>query len=180
MAKNYIAQVITPRVSSEHIAKVAVPTTGLVPGQLVIADTLENTITGNIEVYSAGAISTEKLGSTAVAMVLNDGFETLDDGRRPAGQPNYFQYTYGNGEETAPVVFLDKHLMFNIGAECIDGGSATVGQYLYATNGSTQFTAGAAIPTGTVTGLKVLATYNTPIGGQFGGGFATSYICVAV
>lgn len=180
MAKNYIAQVITPRVASEHIAKVSVPVAGLIPGQLVVADTLDNTIAGNIEVYTAGAITTEKLGSNAVAMVLNDGFETLDDGRRPAGQPNYFQYTYGNGEETAPIVFLDRHLVFNIGADCIVSGSATVGQFLYATNGSTQYTAGASIPDGTATGLKVLATYNTPIGGQFGGGFATSYICVAV
>lgn len=175
---NYIAQCITPKVASEHIAKVTAPVGGLVPGQLVVADTLDNTIAGNIEVYTASAISAQNLGSEMVAVVLNDGFETLADGRRPAGQPNYYQYTFKAGE-TAPVMFLDRHLVFNIGADCIVGGTATVGQFLYATAASTQFTAGSAIPEGTATGLKVLAEYQTPIGGQFGGGFAKSYICVA-
>ena len=175
---NYIAQCITPKVASEHIAKVTAPVGGLVPGQLVVADTLDNTIAGNIEVYTASAISAQNLGSEMVAVVLNDGFETLADGRRPAGQPNYYQYTFQAGE-TAPIMFLDRHLVFNIGADCIVGGTATVGQFLYATADSTQFTAGSAIPEGTATGLKVLAEYQTPIGGQFGGGFAKSYICVA-
>lgn len=175
---NYICQTITPRVSSRFIGKIIVPQGGLIPGSIVIADTLENSIPGNYEVFTATTPSTAKITSNSFAVVMNDGFETMADGRRPAGQPNYYQYTFKAGE-TAPVMFLDRHLVFNIGADCIVGGTATVGQFLYATAASTQFTAGSAIPEGTATGLKVLAEYQTPIGGQFGGGFAKSYICVA-
>lgn len=176
---NYIGQCITPKVASEHISKVTVPAGGLYAGQVVVADTLDNTIAGNYEVYVATQPAVGNLGSEMVALVVNDGFETLDDGRRPAGQPNYFQYQYKQGD-TATVVFLDKHLVFNISADSItDGGNVEVGQFLYPVAGSNNLTAGAAIPEGTATGLKVVAKYNTPIGGLYGGGFATSYICVA-
>jgi len=175
---NYIGQVITPKVASEHIAKVTVPSGGLYAGQVVIADTLDNTIAGNIEVFTAQQPATAKLGSAMVALVVNDGFETLSDGRRPEGQPNYYQYTYAEGE-TAPVVFLDRHLVFNIGADSITGGTATVGQFLYPVDGSNNLTAGGSVPAGTTCALKVVAVYNTPVGGNFGGGFATSYICIA-
>lgn len=178
---NYIAQCVTPRVCSEHIAKITVPAGGLHAGQVVIADTLDNTISGNIEVYTATKPVTAKLGSEFVAIVVNDGFETLSDGRRPAGQPNYYQYTFAEGD-TAPIIFLDRHLTFNIGADSLDAttkANAAVGKFLYATNNSNDLTVGDAIPDGTATGLKIVAKYNTPIGGNFGGGFATSYICVA-
>lgn len=178
---NYISQCITPRVSSDHISKVTVPTGGLRAGQVVIADTLDNTIAGNYEVYTATQPATANLGSNFVAIVVNDGFETLEDGRRPAGQPNYYQYSFKAGE-TAPVIFLDRHLVFNIGADALDSGTAStaaVGKFLYPVNGSNNLTVGDSIPAGTACGLKIIATYNTPIGGQYGGGFATSYICVA-
>lgn len=177
--KNYIGQCITPKVSPEHIAKVVVPEGGLHAGQVVIVDTLDNTIAGNIEVYTATQPTTEKLGGNFVAMVVNDGFETLEDGRRPAGDPNYYHYEYKAGD-VATVVFLERHLTFNVGADSItNGADITVGQFLYPVNASNDLTSGASLPAGTAMGLKVIAKYNTPIGGQFGGQFATSYICVA-
>lgn len=176
---NYISQVMTPKLSAEHIAKVSVPVNGLIPGQVVVADTFDATITGNHEVFVAGAVTAENLNSKHFAIVLNDGFETLEDGRRPAGQPNYYQYTFTRENEVAPIVFLDRHIEFNIGSSSIVGGKANVGQYLYPTAGSTQLTAGDSIPSGTGCALKVMATYNTPIGGMFGGGFEPSYVCIA-
>ena len=176
---NYIGQCITPRVSSDHISKVTVPAGGLHAGQVVIADTLDNTISGNYEVYQATQPAEGNLSSNMVGLVINDGVETLADGRKPAGQPNYFQYTHKEGD-TATIVFLDRHLVFNISADAITNGNAVeVGQFLYPVAGSNKLTAGAAIPGGTATGLKVIAKYNTPIGGMYGGGFAASYICVA-
>ena len=47
---NYIGQCITPRVSSDHIAKVKVPVGGLNAGEVVVCDTLDNTISRNLEV----------------------------------------------------------------------------------------------------------------------------------
>lgn len=178
---NYIAQCITPRVSSDHIAKVTVPAGGLKAGQVVIADTLDAAIAGNIEVFTATQPAGGNLGSKFVGIVINDGLETLADGRRPDGQPNYYSYEYKEGE-TAPVIYLDTHLVFIIGKDSLDAdtaNNAAVGQYLYPTAGSNDLTVGAAIPEGTTMGLKVVALYNTPIGGQFGGQFASSFVCIA-
>lgn len=178
---NYIGQCITPKVATDHISKVTVPAGGLYAGQVVVADTLDNTIAGNIEVFTATKPATANLGSEFVAIVVNDGFETLSDGRRPAGQPNYYQYTFVEGD-TATIIYLDRHLKFNIGYDSIDPATvanAKVGKFLYPVNGSNNLTVGDSIPAGTASGLKILATYNTPVGGQFGGGFATSFICVA-
>jgi hypothetical protein len=178
---NYIAQCVTPRLSSEHIAKITVPAGGLHAGQVVVADTLDNAITGNIEVFSATQPAAGNLKSKFVGIVINDGFETLSDGRRPDGQPNYYGYEYNAGD-TAPVVYLDSHLVFVVGKDSLDSATASnaaVGKYLYAVAGSNNLTVGDEIPDGTTTGLKVVALYNTPIGGQFGGGFASSFVCIA-
>lgn len=184
MAKNYISQVITPKVASEHITKVTVPTGGLIPGQVVIAETLDNTIAYNHEVYTATQPETAKLGSNMVAIIVNDGFETLEDGRRPAGQPNYYGYTFKVGE-TATAIFLDRHLVFTIGKDCLDSetaSNAAVGKFLYPVNGSNNLTVGDSIPTGTAMGLKIIATKDIPVGGNIDAsntGFATAYVCVA-
>jgi len=180
--ENYICQCITPRLSSDHIAKVVAPEGGLTAGQVVIVDTLDNTIVGNIEVFNATKPTTTEEGdnfsvSAKLALVINDGFETMDDGRRPAGQPNYYTegYHYKEGE-VAPVVFLDSHLVFNISEDVL--GAATVGQFVYAQANSYDLAVSSTNPEHRCF-LKVVAIYNTPVGGNFGGGFAKSYICVA-
>lgn len=101
----------------------------------------------------------------------------MDDGRRPAGQPNYYTegYFYKEGE-VAPVVFLDSHLVFNISEDVL--GTATVGQFVYAQANSYDLAVSSTAPEQACF-LKVVAIYNTPVGGNFGGGFAKSYICVA-
>lgn len=178
---NYVSQCVTPVVGSRHIAKVQVPAGGLKPGQVVIADTLASGITGNYEVYAATQPTTAALGSKAVAIVINDGFETMNDGRRPAGQPNYYQYTFKSGD-VAPVVFLDSHLTFIISQDALDAttkASAEVGKFLYPTNASNDLTVGSSIPEGTAAGLKIVAVYQTPVGTAIGGGFTLSYVCVA-
>lgn len=178
---NYIAQCITPRVSSEHIAKVTVPEGGLKAGQVVVVDAIDSTIVGNYEVFSAGKPASATLKDKVMAIVINDGFETLADGRRPEGSPNYFGYEYKAGD-VAPVIFLDSHLTFIIGKDSLDSktrDTAAVGQFLYPVADSNDLTVGSAIPEGTAMGLKVVALYNMPLGGMFGGQFAPSFVCVA-
>ena len=180
--KNYICQVINPRVSSRFIGKIKVPAGGLTAGSIVIADTLDNTITGNYEVFSATTPATANLKSDFLAVVLNDGFETLSDGRRPAGQPNYYSYTFEE-DDIAPIMYLEKHLVFNIGADAIAENTknlAIVGNYLIPVNGSTVLNASASIPSTNSKALQILSVYNTPVGGNYGGGFALSYICTPV
>lgn len=176
--ENYICQCITPKLSSDHIAKVIAPEGGLFAGELYVVDTLDNTIAGNIEVFTATEPATAYLGSKMFALVVNDGFETMDDGRRPDGQPNYYRYSFNEGD-IAPVVFLDSHLVFNISEDAIGAEGVDVGKFLYPVDGSNLLDVGDSIPAGTACALKVVATYNTPIGGNFGGGFVKSFICIA-
>lgn len=180
--KNYIFQVITPKVSSRFITKVRTSIEGLHAGNIVVADTLDNTIQGNYEVYSSQIPTTAGLGSKFMAVLINDNFETLVDGRRPAGNPNYYSYTYNKGE-TVTAIFLEKHLMFNVGFDCVSQTSQNliaVGNYLVPTNNSYEFAAVENVPNGTYCALKILALYNTPVGGNYGGGMAMSMICTPV
>lgn len=178
---NYIGNCITPRVSSDHIAKVRVPAGGLTAGSLVFCEKLDTGIAGNLEVYEATKPLTANLGSKHLAMVVCGGFETLADGRRPAGQPDYTQYTYAEGE-IADVVFVDPHLFFEIGVGDVTGGDATpandVGKYIVPANNTF---AGAVQATNANIGcsLKILAVRNFPVGGLYGGQFVTTYVCVA-
>lgn len=177
---NYVCQCVTPKVSSRFIAKVIAPEGGLAAGEIVVVDTLSQDIAGNFSVYNATTPTSGNLGSNFMALVVNDGFETMIDGRRPEGNPNYYTYTFKEGE-TAPVVFLEKHLMFNIGLDCVSNSTKSlvaVGNYLVPVANSTRLNAVATVPSTVAGALKIMAFHNTPIGGNYGGGFAPSVICM--
>lgn len=179
---NYVGYCITPRVSSDHIAKVTAPSGGLKPGQLVFVESLDTGIAGNYEVFAATQPATAGLGGTNLAMVINGGFETLSDGRRPAGQPDYTQYTYAEGE-TVPVVFLDRHLTFLVSVDSVSGGTSAapatdIGKFIIPANG-TYVGAVSDDPSGIGNYLKIVGTYYLPLGGNYGGNFANVYVCVA-
>ena len=179
---NYISQVITPRVPSNFIKRCTAPAGGITAGSYVIVDTLDNTISGNISVFTAGATTAENIKGKNIGIVLSGGFETLADGRRPDGQPNYYSYTYQAGE-TVDVAIIGEGLAFNIGLDCITTatvGAATVGAFVYPVAATAQPTAGATVPADTNGAMKIVALYNTPIGGNYGAGFASSLICIAV
>lgn len=179
---NYIFQVLTPKVSTRFVTKARINTQGLHAGSIIVADTLDNTIVGNYETYTTQMPTTATLGSKCMAVLLNDEFETLIDGRRPAGNPNYYSYTYQVGQ-TVTAVFLEKHLMYNVGYDCVSQASQnliSVGNYLVPTNNSYELTAVESIPAGTYCALKILSFYNTPTGGNYGAGFGMSMICTPV
>lgn len=174
--------------SSQHIAKVVVPEGGLVAGNIVELSSLATTIGANYEVFVATQPATANLGNTDFAMVVNGGaFETLPDGRRPEGQPDFTQYTYQAGD-IAPVVYLDRHLMFEIAITQVTGGttatpSSDIGKYIIPANGTN---VGAVSATNDSVGnsLKIIGVKYFPLGGAFGGvlssGFAPTYICQGV
>lgn len=179
---NYVGYPITPRICSEHIAKVTAPVGGLVAGQVVFVESLDTNIAGNYEVFAATEPATAGLGGTHLAMVINGGFETLSDGRRPAGQPDYTQYSYAAGE-TVPVVFLDPHLTFLVSVDSVSGGTsanpaADIGKFIIPADG-TYTAAVAASNSGIGNSLKIVGTYYLPLGGNYGGDFVQVYVGVA-
>lgn len=177
---NYVGKVNTPKLESTHIAKIKVPTGGLHAGQVVYCEDLDATIPDNFEIYAATKPITTNFGSKNLAVVLNGGFETIADGRRPNGQPDDTKYTYQAGD-IATVVFIDRHLSFSISADSIDAntiGDIAVGKYLIPLNNSNSLAVASSVPDTITTALKVVGVRSLPVGGEFGLGYATTYICI--
>lgn len=72
-------------------------------GYVFNADELEDTY-GNVSVYELIKI-TDNTAQTP-AILLNNGFDTLVDKRRPKGNSDYTTYTYKNGEVVTAIRLL--------------------------------------------------------------------------
>lgn len=181
---NYVSRVATPNVPAYAIVKARVPSsTTITPGSLIALTQLDTGIENNWQVFVATKPATANLG-VQMAIVINDGFETLADGRRPAGQPDYTQYTYAAGD-VVTCVLLVPGLVFEISVDCVTSGSSLVaGDFIEPVDGSYQGSrveAGTGRTAGTMSGLQVLyANKNFRLGGQFGGNFATTVVAMAV
>ena len=178
---NYVGYCVTPNVPSDKCVKVLVPEGGLHAGQIVNLVSLAASVEGvdnNLEVYTATQPTTATLGSKFFAMIVPAGnLETLADGRRPAGQPDYTQYEYGVGE-VADAVIMDKNIMFEIGVGTVTGGtvatpSTDIGKYIVPANATYTGAVSAEATAGLC--LKILGTTYMPNGGLFGAGFIACY-----
>ena len=73
-------------------------------GDVYVAKELNENLHGNWTVYNADMI--EDVSKEIPAIVINNSFETLADGRRPDGQPDYTQYSYEEGEVVTAIKLL--------------------------------------------------------------------------
>lgn len=97
MAKHYVARAVTENPGYMQ-AKITVPAgVTLHAGEVVVAEELDaNLGFGNWDVYTPAQVT--DAAKQDVALILNGGFETLADGRRPEGQPDYTQYEFVEGD----------------------------------------------------------------------------------
>lgn len=179
---NYLCRVTNPRIPDYAVVKVSVPAdTTIYAGSIIPLVSLDTNISNNYQVYLGDEPATANLG-VRMAMVINDGFETLDDGRRPAGQPDYTQYAYTGGDVVTAILMIPG-LTFEISNDCITG-TAAVGGYLEPVNGSYKpsFIAAATGRTAGVTSaMKIMyAGKNFRMGGNMGAGFITTNVCTVV
>lgn len=165
MAQCYVAPITRIPEKNVFLARVPAGQT-LQAGAIVDLSTLDTTIANNYQVYVASAPAAT---STMLGIVINDGWEQLADGRRPEGQPDYTQYTFGAGEVVC-VVALDKWTRFEISEDCIEGNAPAVGGFLASQAAKYQLAAG---DTGI---LRVDAKKYVRAGGQFGGSLTAGYI----
>lgn len=165
MAQCYVAPITRIPEKNVFLARVPAGQT-LQAGAIVDLSTLDTTIANNYQVYVASAPAAK---STMLGIVINDGWEQLADGRRPEGQPDYTQYTFGAGEVVC-VVALDKWTRFEISEDCIEGNAPAVGGFLASQASKYQLAAG---DTGI---LRVDAKKYVRAGGQFGGSLTAGYI----
>ena len=73
-------------------------------GDIYVAKKLNESLHGNWTVYNADMI--EDVSKEIPVIVINNSFETLADGRRPDGQPDYTQYAYEEGEVVTAIKLL--------------------------------------------------------------------------
>lgn len=96
MAKHYVSRTVTENPGYMQ-AQIRVPAgEELHAGHVVVAESLDAALRGNYSVYAPTKVADATKDD--VALILDGGFETLADGRRPDGQPDYTQYTFGEGE----------------------------------------------------------------------------------
>ena len=78
--------------------------TQMYAGDIYVPKILNDKLYGNWTVYEANMI--ENVSKEIPAIVINNGFETLADGRRPDGQPDYTEYAYDEGEVVTAIKLL--------------------------------------------------------------------------
>lgn len=170
MAKHYIGQTVSENPAYMQ-ADVRVPAAvTLVAGNVVVAEELDTTLRENTRVYSPKKVADAT--KEDIALILNNGFEKLSDGRLPAGQPDYTQYEYTNGEViTAHRLLPETRYRISIDAcdDTVVVGTVKVGDNLIPKNG--QYTLsysakGTAVTTKNYLTVEAITYFQ--IGGQFG------------
>lgn len=145
-------------------------------GQVIVAEKLDTSIPGNYTVYVPEQV--KDITSENICVVLNGGFETMADGRRPDGNANYGSYNYQAGEIATAVRINVPNVRFEISIDSLkDGISPEVGGNLIPANNSDtlDFSAkGTAVTAKNY--LKVEATKAFRIGGKYGSEFANSLV----
>lgn len=112
---HYICRTVT-ELPGYMFALIKVPEgDSIAAGEVYKAETLDTTMPGNTTIYVAEYV-TDKNDLPVIA--LNDSFETLLDGRRPNGQPDYTQYVYNEGE-VINSVRLDKNVKLELGTDTL-------------------------------------------------------------
>lgn len=176
MGKICYASIDTPKI---YMINVHVGVDSLSAGNLIVADTVEDAIAGNFSVMKPTKPATANLGKTMAIVLSGGSFETLADGRRPAGNPDYGTagYDYVTGD-IAPCLLLQEGVSLWISDGAISGVSAS-GKFLEPVNASYVPTIKDTRTTGTLVAMQVIAKKAMQMGGLFGGEFeAGSFVRV--
>lgn len=182
MAKQRLCYTMT-KVPDHYVSLVNVPeATVLYPGQLIVADSIDAAIDGNFSVRVPSAPTADNIKKEIVGIVTNGTFETLQDGRRPDGQPDFTQYEFTAGE-TATIVWALPKVIVYMSDDCvIAGGDVNEKSFITPTAGNMDATGTATEPAdGAVKSyLKILCKKYTRAGGQSGAGFISGSVCECV
>lgn len=147
-------------------------------GHVVVAEELDATIAGNLQVYAPTQVADAT--KEEVAIILDGGIETLADGRRPDGQPDYTQYVLKSGEVvTAHRLIPETRYEVSMDAcdETVAAGLVEVGGKLEPKNGQFELTYVAKSSAATAKNYLVIeALKYFRVGGQFGADFAETMV----
>lgn len=111
MTKHYICYPMI-EVSERCIGTITVPKGGIKVGEVVVVNTMDNTIQNNFTQFLATTPTDELLRNEDIGIVISGGnYAKTKDGRKPKGNPDYTTYFYEEGK-TAPVLFLEPRSCF--------------------------------------------------------------------
>lgn len=181
---HYVSRNLT-ELPAYMFADVKVPATminGLIPGNVVVAESLDSTIYGNKQTYIPTVPAT--VATEEIAIVLNGTFEQMSDGRRPDGNPDYTTYIFQPGE-IATTVRIMKNQKFELSIDACDAtvaaaataGTLVAGDNLIPKANQTALTysaEGTAINTKNYLTVEALNFFR--LGGQNGAQFAPTMI----
>ena len=183
MAKHYVSRTVTENPGYMQ-AQIRVPANvKLHAGQVVVAEALDAALRGNYSVYAPTQVADAT--KEDVALILDGGFETLADGRRPDGQPDYTQYTFGEGEVVTAFRLNIPNPKFEISIDACDNtvaaaataGTLVVGDNLIPKNGQYELTYSAKAKAVTAKNyLTVEALKFFRLGGASGREFASTLV----
>lgn len=179
---NYVSRAVNPRIPDYMVVKARVPSPiVLTPGSLVALIQLDSALANNWQVFIATQPATANL-NVQMAVVINDGFETLADGRRPDGQPDYTQYMFNPGD-VVTCILMAPGIEFELSVDCITNGTALVaGDFIEPVNANyhaSRVAAATGRTAGVMSGMRVLfAGKNFRLGGQMGGQFCKTVVAI--
>jgi len=167
---NYICRPAGFKVLDRDVVSVLVPTgETYYAGQVIMLVNLDTSLSGNLEVWEAVTPATAHLEKYAALIVNGGEFETMADGRRPEGNPDYSTFGYQAGA-VAPAIIMAVGNKFEISTDAISG-SAAVGKFLEPTNAVDYLTVVDTRTSGTLCAAKILALKKFRAGGNFGATF---------
>lgn len=174
--EHYICRTVT-ELPGYMQANLRVPEgTQVYAGEIYMAKTLDTDLGhGNWSVYLPEVI--EDVSKEVPAIVLNGGFETLNDGRRPNGQPDYTTYAFNPGD-IATAIRLEQGTKFEISYDAISNGIDVDGLgYLIPEEGVGLLKFVDTLnEVNSKVYLKVEALKHFRIGGKFGGQFINTMV----
>jgi len=163
------------KISPEHKARVKLPDGTFYAGDVVLAEDLDTSISGNIEVYGATPIS--DYTSEIPCILVNAKWEQLSDGRRPAGNPDISTYNWAD-DDVLIAIRLHNDLKFEIADDCLDNPqSVTVatGVYMIPQNSDYQLKFASSVGS-SASALKIEARQVKHNGGLSGDGYFNTSI----
>lgn len=184
-SENYICRTVTELPAYMQV-KIRVPEDiEITAGEIFVADTLDTNLGyGNWDVYVPDTIEN---ANDIPVIVLNNSFETLEDGRRPAGNPDYTQYIYKENEVITTIKLLpeiklelspDNFSNFEeFESKLAEGEENIIGTYIYPDLGTNDLQWTDSINNITTKSyLYIEALKWFRLGGLFGGDFAQTLV----
>lgn len=175
---NYIARTVTENPAYMQ-AQIKVPAGETYhAGQVVVAEALDNSIRGNLSVYAPTKVA--DITKEDIAIILNNGFETLTDGRRPDGQPDYTQYEFRAGDVVTAHRLLPQtryEISIDSCAQSVKDATIVPGDNLIPKNDSLELEYSAKATAVTAKNyLTIEATKFFRLGGLYGEQFASTLV----